>query len=165
MKRFLLVSMSIAIFAACAGSPKQSTDSAGGADRAQFTPVSGMLLRRCGSLDCHGRIYRNFRLVGVGGRRLDDKYYPDGPATTEDEIDHNFQAILGIEPEIMRTVIAEGGANPQRLTVVRKGRGSEDHKGGQRIGLGDDADICLTSWLASDVDSDACARATTQRLP
>jgi hypothetical protein len=59
----------------------------------------------------------------------------------------------------MRQVVAEKGQDPSRLTVVRKARGEEHHKGGERIVPGDAADVCLLSWLGSAVDSDACASA------
>lgn len=135
-----------------------------GPDRAQFDAVAPMLVRRCGTMDCHGSKYRNMRLYGYGGTRVRDAGTPaslrwpaDYPAyLTYDEIEASYQAVIGLEPEIMRDVVKAGGAGADRLTLVRKGRGGEQHKGHQRIKLGDDADKCLLTWLASAVDVDAC---------
>jgi hypothetical protein len=58
----------------------------------------------------------------------------------------------------MSAVIADAGAHPERLTLIRKARGTEHHKGGTVIHAGDDADTCLGSWLRSALDSAACQR-------
>lgn len=129
---------------------------AGGPDRASFKPVANMLGHRCGSLDCHGSRYRNLRLYGYGGLRLDPADRPDFPQTTDAESDADYEAVVGLEPEIMPEVVASKGADADRLTLVRKATGLEAHKGGQRIAPGDSADTCLLSWLGGAVNTDAC---------
>lgn len=126
----------------------------------QFNLVAPMLVRRCGSIDCHGSAFRNFRLYGYGGTRLEPGTRPDfPPIITPKEVQADYDAFIGLEPEIMRQVVLDRGARPERLTIVRKARNDEDHKGGQRITYRDDADVCLVTWLSSSVSAEACARA------
>ena len=129
-----------------------------GPSREQFDFVAPVLSRRCGSIDCHGSIYRNMRIYGYGGLRI-------GPESTDPmtpmrvtaaEAQASYESVVGLEPEIMRTVVQQGGAGVERLTFVRKGRGDEDHKGNKRLNA--DSDLCVTSWLANHVDEDACRR-------
>lgn len=123
----------------------------------QFRAVAPMLVRRCGSLDCHGTRYRNLRIYGYGGLRVDAS--PDSPKrVTAEEAALTYASVVGLEPEIMRDVVRSGGAGPERLTLVRKGREEEAHKGAKRITKGDDADRCLVSWLQGNVAVDACDR-------
>jgi hypothetical protein len=124
-----------------------------------FRPVAQVLLDRCGSLDCHGSKYRNMRLFGFGSARLNSEHRPDAPDTTQEEADRVYDAVVALEPDILQTVVAEGGRAPERLTFVRKGRGAEAHKGGQKISVGDPADQCITSWLRGAVDETACKTA------
>ena len=128
---------------------------------ASFPAVATFLEHRCGTLDCHGQIGRNLRLYGYDGLRLAAADLPGGAPTTADEIAVDYQSVIGLEPEILATVVEQGGAQPERLTLVRKGRGSEHHKGGALIMVGDAQDRCLTSWLAGAVDDVACADALT----
>lgn len=140
-------------------------------DRAAFTAVAPVLVARCGSLDCHGSQNRNMRLYGLNGHRLGTTCdAPDGgtalPLTrpdscgksTQAEIDADYEAVVSVEPEIMSQVAAKK-ADPGMLTVVRKGRGNEHHKGGQRINPGDDADKCFLGWLRGTPDDASCTRA------
>ena len=60
---------------------------------------------------------------------------------------------------MLSEVVSAAGADPERLTLVRKARGLEDHKGGTVFHSGDDADRCLVSWLADQTDTAACLRA------
>jgi hypothetical protein len=102
------------------------------------------------------------RLYGFASARLDPNGLPDSPPeTTQAEIDADYDAVVGVEPERLREIVASGGRGADRLTLVRKGRGAEDHKGGQRIALGDPADVCLLSWLANAVDASTCGNALT----
>ena len=80
-------------------------------------------------------------------------------ATTRDELDASYLSIVELEPEIMKDVVAAHGANPERLTLVRKARGTEKHAGGTVVGVGDPRDRCLTSWLAGSADAAACDEA------
>jgi hypothetical protein len=65
---------------------------------------------------------------------------------------------------VLAAVVNEGGAHPERLTLVRKGRGSEHHKGGALIMEGDTQDRCLTTWLSGAVDDTACAPSLARAL-
>jgi hypothetical protein len=129
-------------------------------DRASFPPVASVLVHSCGTLDCHGTLYRNLRLFGSEGLRLSSTDRPlVPPCTTAAEIDQDYTSVSGLEPEMMGEVVADHGAHPERLTLVRKARGLESHKGGILMREGDDEDRCLTSWLSGSTDTDACRRA------
>ena len=128
---------------------------------ASFTAVGTFLEHRCGTLDCHGQVGRNLRLYGYDGLRLAAADLPGGAPTTTEELAVDYQSVIGLEPEILTAVVEEGGTHPERLTLVRKGRGSEHHKGGALIMVGDAQDRCLTGWLAGAVDDTACADALT----
>lgn len=131
-------------------------------DAASFAPVAQMLVHHCGSLDCHGMPQRNLRLYGNEGLRLDPADRPLHPKdTTAAEVTEDYVSTIALEPELTSAVVAAGGAHPERLTLVRKARGQEAHKGGSPIREGDDSDTCLTSWLAGKTDADACKRALT----
>ena len=123
-----------------------------------FALVGVMLDRRCGTLDCHGSSQRNFRLYGQSGMRLQDPDIPGASDTTAAELAEDYRSVVGLEPEIMTEVVRDGGAHPERLTLVRKARDAEYHLGGQLFSVGDDEDVCLTSWLAGAVDNAACVR-------
>lgn len=147
-----------------------------GPNFADFKAVAPMLMRRCGSIDCHGSTYRNFRLYGYGGTRFDAGRPDDPPSLSEDEVKADYDAVVGLEPELMRDVVNAGGAGYERLTLVRKGRNDEAHKGGQRIkhidppGEPDPAELCLLSWLSNTTNiaacnSAACVAADGGRIP
>ncbi len=129
-------------------------------DRASFAPVAQMMVRTCGTLDCHGTVARNLRIYGDVGLRYS---LSDTPTvlvpTTNDEVDQDYASLVGLEPEIMSAVVAAGGASPERLTVLRKARGTEHHKPGAILQPGDDRDVCFTTWLAGKADAAACTRA------
>jgi hypothetical protein len=130
-----------------------------GPPAANFDVVVGMLGHRCGSLDCHGASTRNLHIYGYGGSRLNPTDTPDAPpTTTPNEIVATYDSVVGLEPEMMRKLVVEKFIGPGRLTLVRKARGEEEHKGGARIAKGDDADLCLLSWLNGAVDVAACKR-------
>ena len=126
-------------------------------DRATFPLVADALERRCATLDCHGAPARNLRLYTGSGLRLDPADVPGSGSTTEAEYDASYRSVVGLEPEIMSDVVAERGSAPERLTLVRKARGLEDHKAGALLRAGDPADRCVTSWLASATDEEQCA--------
>jgi hypothetical protein len=123
--------------------------------RETFAPVGEMIHAHCGSLDCHGQIGRNLRIYGKDGFRLSPNDVPglDGGVTTQPELDANYAAVVGLEPEILARVFREG-SDPEQLTLVRKARGVEAHKGGVAVVPGSAADDCLVGWLrtgAADV--------------
>ena len=135
-------------------------------DRASFPPLAQMLVVRCGSLDCHGTPARNLRLYGSAGLRWLSSDRPLVPlCDSVAEVDQDYESVVGLEPATLSAVVAAGGTNPEQLTVVRKARGTEAHKGGQIWTQGDDSDTCLTSWLASNADSSACAKGMATVLP
>ena len=65
----------------------------------------------------------------------------------------------------MAQVVLSGGREPERLSLIRKGRGAEHHKGGTRLPAGSDGDRCIVSWLRNAVDADACAAAAEVPRP
>jgi hypothetical protein len=135
-------------------------------DQASFSPVAQLLVVRCGSLDCHGTVARNMRLYGSAGLRWSSTDRPLVPlCDTPDEVAQDYESVVDLEPATMSAVVAAGGADPQRLTMVRKARGTESHKGGQIWTQGDDSDTCLTSWLAGAADEGACVRGMAGVLP
>jgi len=154
------------LLACSSPSTESRVDADLGPSGADFQPVSNVLVRRCGSLDCHGSKYRNMRLYGYGGARLDPAATPDRPGnTTAEEAELNRQAAVSVEPEVFRDVIAERGRAPERLTLYRKALRLEYHKGGRAIAPGSAADDCLRSWLVGAVDVARCAEAITVEPP
>jgi hypothetical protein len=133
-------------------------------DRTTFPPVADVLVHRCGSLDCHGQVGRNLLIYGHEGLRFakTDRPTANG-STTTDEYDEDYLTVVTLEPEIMSAVVAESGAAPDRLTIVRKARGTEQHKGGAIFVIGDPSDLCLTSWLAGNVNTAACSTGAAYR--
>jgi hypothetical protein len=129
-------------------------------DTTTFPAVAGMLVQACGTLDCHGQISRNLRLYGDTGLRFSPLDVPSTLLpTTMAEIGQDYASVVGLEPEILSAVVSSGGADPGRLTLVRKARGTESHKGGAVIVPGDARDVCLTTWLAGRADAASCAAA------
>jgi hypothetical protein len=131
-------------------------------------PVSRLLERRCGTLDCHGQVGRPLRIYGQLGLRFVDGDAIDVPGlqpTTDTEYEANYQSVIALQPEIM-TQVYEQSLPPEALMLVRKPLQLERHKGGAVFVSGDDAYTCLTSWLESApagggaTDFDACGRAT-----
>jgi hypothetical protein len=154
MRRAALLVISLA----CAPSETRNVEVT--PDRASFPPVADLLVHRCGTLDCHGQTSRNMRLYGHLGLRLAPGDRPDSKGTsTIAEYDESFASVVGLEPEIMTTVVSQGGAQPDRLTFVRKARGAENHKGGTLFIEGDPQDRCVTSWLAGATDVAVCTSA------
>ena len=92
--------------------------------------------------------------------RLKGTDLPGALPTTLDELDQNYHSVVGLEPEVITAVVRDQGLRPDRLSLVRKARGLEYHLGGAQILVGDDADVCITSWLAGATDEASCTRAT-----
>lgn len=164
--RLVLASVALAlaalVLAGACSTPSDPRYVATPPSEATFAPVAQMLVHHCGSLDCHGTQQRNLRLYGNEGLRLDPGARPLlPPDTSAGEIAEDYLSTIALEPELTSAVVAEGGARPERLTLVRKARGQEAHKGGIPILQGDASDTCLTSWLAGKTDEVACQRALT----
>lgn len=154
--RIPLAALVIGVVAACSSyDPNERVDVAVGQSGPDFLPVAIMLVDRCGQIDCHGSKYRNFRLYGYGSERLNPYDTPQSPFT-QAEADEDYNALVALEPQILAQVFREGGAAPDRLTFMRKARNHERHKGGGPIVDGDQADICIQSWLQSHVDAETC---------
>lgn len=147
----------LALGLACSAEAGRSTLSVPPPD--DFAPVSTALANGCGALDCHGRAGQNLRLYGSIGLRLDPDDLPGGDETSAAEHDANYRSIVALEPELLSSVWLEGGSDPARLTLVRKARGREAHKGGSVFPEGSDGDRCVLSWLSGALDFDACSRA------
>lgn len=131
----------------------------------QFAPVADFLEHRCGSLDCHGAIGRNFRIWGCEGMRLESTDIPEcfaflgGNFTTPQEHEATYRSLVGLEPAVMSEVV-DHHADPALLTFIRKQRGIEAHKGGKLVIPGDEQDRCITSWLGGNTDMMACGCVT-----
>jgi hypothetical protein len=136
--------------------------------RAQFRVVSDAMQKRCATLDCHGQAGRNLRLYGLGGLRLSTTAAPIvdplADPTTEAELDSSYASTVGLEPEALWRVIALG-ADPLELSLVRKLRGVEKHKGGQLARAGDPLDRCLVLWLTDQPDSAPCEAISNEPRP
>jgi hypothetical protein len=126
---------------------------------AHFKPLGELMGRRCGTLDCHGQVGRNLRIYGQFGLRAASTDFPGGSMTTPEEYMLTYESAIALEPEIMSEVVQQMGAQPDRLTLVRKPRAEESHKGGKLFLVGDPQDVCMTSWLASNLDATACETA------
>jgi hypothetical protein len=134
-------------------------------DAATFPPVAALLDLRCGTLDCHGTRARNLRLFGSAGLRWSPADRPLSPTCdTPEEVEQDYESVVGLEPETMGHVVASGGADPDALTMVRKARGLESHKGGAIWATGDASDRCLTSWLSGEATRSTCASAVLAAL-
>ena len=84
---YILVASTLCGLAAtsCSVDEGAPVDPVGAADaelKAQFPPVASMLSRRCGTIDCHGSKYRNFR-PKHGAFCLETQHYPDSPNRPE----------------------------------------------------------------------------------
>jgi hypothetical protein len=115
--------------------------------RSTFPVVADAMQMHCGTLDCHGQPGRDMRIYGLRGLRYEAEASPlEGPTTVE-EYDTSYWSIVGLEPEVMSQVVADQAAHPEWLTMIRKPRGIEEHKGGQLMVTGDSLDKCLVAWL------------------
>ena len=133
--------------------------------RLHFESVADAMQPHCGTLDCHGQIGRNMRLFGGRGLRLAPKANPFDGDTTPAEYDATFWSVVGLEPESLTAVLADNGADPERLSLIRKARGHERHAGGTLMIAGDNLDQCLNSWLATAVLEAPCHAAAMFEPP
>jgi hypothetical protein len=161
----------LATFPACQGEIS-NPEGAGGVrlelrapTRVNFEWVADAMQPHCGTLDCHGQAGRNLRLFGGRGLRLAPGSNPLDGDTTPAEYDATFWSVVGLEPETLTVVLAEKGADPERLSLIRKARGHERHKGGTLMVAGDNLDRCLLSWLAGVVLEAPCAAAKMYEAP
>lgn len=148
------VALCVAFTTACSSPYEGETATLPVPSPVDFDSVAVTLDSHCGSLDCHGKPGRNFRLYGYSGRRLDPRDVPGGVATTPRESGVDYCSAIGVEPELMAQVLADRGARPERLTLVRKARGSEKHVGGTVFEAGSDGDQCLVAWVSGQLAND-----------
>ncbi len=162
MKRVVAIVAGLALVLACSTPSNDAGVVERTPDAASFPPVAAMLVQSCGTLDCHGTVGRNLRLYGDTGLRFSATDVPSTLIpTTSAEIGQDYLSVVGLEPETMSLVVASGGLDPERLTLVQKARGTQQHAGGAVIAAGDARDVCLTTWLAGNTDAGACATALT----
>jgi hypothetical protein len=169
--RTLLAAASLLIASGCSSVDPTAvvtvTGPSFGAQGSAFRPISSVLERRCGTLDCHGSTYRPLKIYGqIALRRPEAKdstnvksfkdYYSGGSEpTTEAELFDNYTSLIGLEPEILANVV-DGKALPDSLTLVRKPRLREKHKGGLIWNQSDPGDLCLINWLTGIDDTAPC---------
>ncbi len=162
MRRWFVLA-ALWLVAGCAGPSGNDRELIEAPPRDTFEPVADVLESHCGSLDCHGAKPRNLRIYGQYGLRIGG--VTGGDPTTAEEYDATFLSVVMLEPTVMSEVVIQGGRDPARLTMVRKGRGAEAHKGHNPMPIGSDADYCLLSWLASQPTPDQCAAAAEIERP
>ncbi len=164
--RTLLATAWCAVLGACSTPPSNGQFVEQVPDRATFPLVAQSLEHRCGTLDCHGTPARNLRIYGNESLRWAASDRPlQPPCTTSAEVDQDFDSVVGLEPEVMSAVVAGHGVHPELLTLIRKARGTENHKAGAIMSPGDPLDTCITSWLSSALDVNACQTAAPPTLP
>jgi hypothetical protein len=161
-----LTLLCVALLVACTTAPVDERFVAAPPDRTSFPNVADVLVCRCGTLDCHGTLARNLRLFGQTGLRKESadagatlQPQANSNPTTQAEYDEDYQSVISLEPEILSQVVSEHGKNPERLTLVRKARGTEHHKGNTIWAAGSPGDNCLTSWIGGSPDTNACSAA------
>jgi hypothetical protein len=125
-----------------------------------FESVADAMQPSCGTLDCHGQPDRNLRLFGGRGLRLDPAKTSKDGDTDPAEYDANYWSVVALEPEILSTVVADGGRDPERWILIRKGRGTTRHKGGTLMHPNDDLDQCIVEWLKGNILVDRCFAAS-----
>ncbi len=134
-------------------------------DSNAFKLVSPSLELRCGTLDCHGSVYRNMRLFGHYGARLDSKLTTGKEDTTDAEMESNFTSVVSIDTENFASIVAKHGQGFDQWMVVLKGEDAVEHKGGERMKKGDVTYDCLLSWITGTVDMNACSMASMVTAP
>jgi hypothetical protein len=158
LKRAGLAALVLCGAVRCALPDTSATTQAVCPSRAQFTSVSPFLEDGCGTIDCHGQPSRPLRIMGYNGLRLNPSDVSGGNPTTVAEVDANWEAVCGLQPELITEVVM-GQASPGSMLLLQKPLGETNHKGGIVIVQGDDGDDCLTTWLQDNVDAAACAAA------
>jgi len=158
-----MIGACLALVAGCSSPDASATLTPVAPPEDQFPYVAQLMVHRCGTLDCHGSVYRNLRVYGDEGLRYspnDPNARPCVPASTSgEEVAQDYQSVVGLEPESLSTVVANHGANPESLTLIAKPVGLAAHQGGTLFHEGDDAYICMTSWLAGSTNTTACVNA------
>jgi hypothetical protein len=123
--------------------------------------VQPVVERRCGSLDCHGKLPRGFRVYGQYSLRLpnDAGLVVGSGATTPDEALATYVSLLGLQPELMDAFARKSprtSDDAYGLLILSKPLGIERHRPGPSIRKGEPAERCITSWMIGATDASAC---------
>lgn len=167
-RRQLVAVLSGMLVVGCASTPDDSgapSLAVTGLDRAQYEAlVQPVVERRCGSLDCHGKLARGLRVYGVNSLRL-----PNGAGlvvavgkTTSEEAQATYASMVGLEPEKTSAFAAKSPRTSDEaygLVILSKPLERERHRGGTALRKGEPAEVCIRSWLIGAADAPACAAA------
>lgn len=166
LARTALIGLSLCAMQACGAdlrTPEGGDRDLAVPSRDNFPLVGDAMQRSCGTLDCHGQIGRNLRLFGRLGLRLPSDGDTFDP-TTEEEYAGSYLSVTGLEPESLSKVVKRE-VSPFELTMVRKARGLEMHKGLQLMARGDALDVCIVGWLIGEYSEEACTAAIEKPKP
>jgi hypothetical protein len=129
-----------------------------------FGVVSSVFAQRCGTIDCHGSLARPLKIYGQYGLRLFDLastpeelegQFPAGNTRTQGELEANWRAVCGLEPD-KTTAVTNGAADPDTLLLLSKPLGIERHKGKVLFDKNDEAYLCIRTWLLGQTDTSLC---------
>lgn len=152
----------------CASTPDDGSSpslAVTGLDRASYEAlVQPVVERRCGSLDCHGKLPRGLRVYGENSLRLpnDAGLAVGSGRTTSAEAQATYASIVGLEPEKTSAFAAKSprtNDDAYELVILSKPLERERHRGGTSLRKGDPAEQCIRSWLLGAADGAACAGA------
>ena len=87
--------------------------------------------------------------------RLDAADDPLEARTTSAEYEASYWSVVALEPELLARVVGKQ-LSPVWLSMVRKPRGIEKHKGGLLMIEGDLLDRCIVGWLIGAFEFAAC---------
>jgi hypothetical protein len=151
-----------ALALSCASKPDSSSQPSlqvADVDPAGFRDnVEPVFERRCASIDCHGQVSAGMRLYSEDGLRLpnsDNLAAGSGP-TSVDEINANYIALVGLQPELITSLMANPGRTAddvRHLLILAKPLQLERHKGGPALLLGEPAEECIEIWLLGQMES------------
>jgi len=161
---FLLLLGVVSGAIACASTPDSSSTpelAVRGLDETTYAAaVQPVIERRCGSLDCHGKLARGLRVYGENSLRLaggDGGTVVGGGATTAAEAQATFDSIIGLQPEQTNDFVARSH-DPYSLLLLTKPLQLERHRGGISLRKGEPAEVCIRTWLLGSVDAAACEK-------
>ena len=159
--RGLGVLLVVGIAVACSAPPSDARFVETVPDTTTFPAVAAMLIQSCGSLDCHATVGRNLRIYGDTGLRFSPTDVPSVLVpTTADEITQDYDAVIGLEPEIMSAVVASHASQPRAAARSTGSRSaSRATRGARSVNAGDARDVCITTWLEGSADATACKNA------
>lgn len=161
----LLVYVCTCLWIGCASPGQSRSEIVGPAapEPGAIWEVGDAVINTCGSLECHGTKLRSLRVFGFGSLRLDVSNQPGGSGTTDAEYTETYRGLIGLEPELT-TLVTREKSGFTRLTIVRKARGLDNHKGGAPMKSGSPFEDCFLGWLASSPDPNACRAASLAPL-